>query len=680
MDTQVAQRGRGRANGRRVRIAAGSLLAVILVALAGSVLTASPAAAHATVSKSEPADQSHSPTPPSSVTVWFSEAVSPDVGGMTVIGQDEREVQSNVHQPAPNALMAMLPADLRDGTYVATYRIISEDGHPITGSLVFGVGNAALADVSGLVQTTDATVDALSKFGQFLVYLGALAAAGLVFFLAFLYEEGHERPTLVRVARGGAAVAVLGMVVVLLAQTDQATGTGLGAAFNVDNLRGVLRQGLGAQDAGILVGLVLALASLTARAGTRSPAGGLSALARPLALVGGLVTAASFVLWGHAIEGSNTWLSIPADAVHLVVAAVWFGGLIGLFVVLRARATEGRAPALAGASADRSGPVTGVSDPAEATPEAGAGPARALSSTGTVTAVLDDPGGNGAASSAVAEPTGGSPSDRADGPATGSGPGGPGGPAGTAGSGAVPGGHPLAGAVLIVRRFSAAAFVSLLLLSAAGVALGLVEMGGLGSLFTTAYGRLLLAKLAVVAVVAAAAGYNRYSLLPDLLSDGAEPDGDHQRAGWKTLLSTVRFEALAIVAVLGLTAVLVNTTPGTPPVKAAPSKPLQQSQPLDGGGQAALAVSPNRPGGNAMHVDVTGPDGRPRDVRGVQVEFALPAKNIGPITRTLVHGGPGHYMLESTNDLSLAGDWTVDVLVLVDEFDEQRVTFQDGIS
>ena len=46
--------------------------------------------------------------------------------------------------------MAMLPADLADGTYVATYRIVSEDGHPISGSLVFGVGHAALADVSTL--------------------------------------------------------------------------------------------------------------------------------------------------------------------------------------------------------------------------------------------------------------------------------------------------------------------------------------------------------------------------------------------------------------------------------------------------------------------------------------------------------------------------------------------------
>ena len=37
-------------------------------------------------------------------------------------------------------------------------------------------------------------------------------------------------------------------------------------------------------------------------------------------------------------------------------------------------------------------------------------------------------------------------------------------------------------------------------------------------------------------------------------------------------------------------------------------------------------------------------------------------------------------MLPETRDLSIAGDWDIDVVVRVDEFDETRVKFKDTVS
>jgi copper transport protein len=662
MSSEVALRGRDRARGRRIGAYAASLVVASLAALVGVVVSAPPAAAHATVSRSDPADQAHLPMAPTSVTIEFSEAVSPAVGGMTVLRADRTEVQTAVDQPEENVLRAALQPNLADGTYVATYRIISEDGHPITGSLVFGVGQGQLTDVSDLTTETDATMDALSKVGQFLMYLGALAAAGLVFFLAAMYEpcpsdrRVGERRAMARLAGWGAFTAVVGMVLVVLAQTAQATGEGLGAAFNGENLGGVLQQGLGAQDAGILIGLVLCLGSLWIAPGTAS---------KVTAAVGGLVTASSFVLWGHAIEGANAWLTIPADAIHLVVAAVWFGGLVGLFIVLRSRTRAGLVAAPSAAGGEAPGARVGGDAPTSVIGEV------VLGSSGTVTAVLDDPDPvDGGASVLVRgrdEPASGG----------GSGTGAAGGARGGDGDGS-----DLPATVLCVRRFSAAAFISLLVLSAAGVAVGLVEMGGLGGLFSTNYGRLLLAKLAVVAVVAAAAGYNRFYLLPWLLADSPEAaavTSERQQAGWRTLLSTVRFEALAIVVVLVLTALLVNTTPTGTAAKTAPSGPLKQSLPIDGG-QVTLDIGPNRPGTNHIMVTVTDAAGAPKEVLGVEVAMTLDTAGVGPITRKLEPAGAGHFMLDQTRDLSMAGEWDIDVVVRVDEFDEIPLNFKDTIS
>jgi copper transport protein len=241
----------------------------------------------------------------------------------------------------------------------------------------------------------------------------------------------------------------------------------------------------------------------------------------------------------------------------------------------------------------------------------------------------------------------------------------------------------LASAVRIVRRFSAAAFVSLLALTVAGLALGITMVGPLDEALSTSYAQLLLAKIAVVAFVGLVAGYNRFFLLPWLLADHADtdaadvPDADEVRGGWQVLRRTVVFEALAIVAVLGLTAMLVNTTPGAPAGNA-PAGPFQQTLPMKTGGKAALTVTPNRPGENSFHIDLTGPDGKPRDVRAVQVELNQEESGIS-FTRQAVHGGPGHYLLEHNGDLSVGGTWDINLVVQVDQFNDDTVSFTDDL-
>jgi methionine-rich copper-binding protein CopC/putative copper export protein len=672
---------------RRWRPAPAALALALGVGLAAalllSVATAPPAHAHATLTSSDPVDQAHLDRPPPMVTVIFSEQVNPDAGGLKVINQQRREVQTMSHQSSGDTLMAMLPPDLPDGTYVANYRIISEDGHPVSGSIRFAVGNAALADVSDLAERTDPAMDALSKIGQFLTYAGALLTAGLCFFLAFLYEPGPERRRLVRTARAGAGVAVVGMITVVLAQSALASGGGLGSAFSGNTLTTVLREGLGLQDAGVLAGLGLCLGSLVAPAGVA---------VQSLALWGGLAATASFALWGHAMEGERAWLKLTADAVHLVAAGVWFGGLVGLAAVLRARTAVAADPVAAAAAGTATVTGTGTGT-AQSPPTSQAVPA-GVAAAGT-TAVMDAPSPTGRQSA----PTGGTEADEGavvlQEPAPGDGgaalvlgddgPSGNG-AAGPAESGSAPAGtaaDALASSVRIVRRFSAAAFLSLLALTVAGLTLGLLEVGPLGDALSTTYGQLLLAKLAVVGVVALVAGYNRFFLLPWLLTDrdGAEPedlpDEEEVRGGWRVLRRTVVFEALAIVAVLGLTAVLVNTTPGAP-AGGAPAGPFQQTLPMKGGGKAALTVTPNHPGENSFHIDLTGADGKPRDVRAVQLELNQPESGIS-FTRQAVHGGPGHYLVEHNGDLSVGGTWDINLVVQLDQFNDENVSFANDM-
>src|SRR5690606_34415997 len=134
----------------------------------------------------------------------------------------------------------------------------------------------------------------------------------------------------------------------------------------------------------------------------------------------------------------------------------------------------------------------------------------------------------------------------------------------------------------IVARFSQVATVGILVVGAAGVALGWSEVRALDALTGTGYGLFLIAKVAVVAAIAAMGAYNHFRLVPAIQAGKA-------RSGLTRLHTTLRVEALALVAVLALTSVLVVMTPAKASVQGGV---VEEIIALDGVGSVQLVVSP----------------------------------------------------------------------------------------
>jgi copper transport protein len=624
---------------RAVRVALATAAATII----GLSIGAAPASAHAVVVSSNPEADGHVAKAPKDVSIVFNEPVSIRLGGLTVLDASGRRVdKGTTHQPQPQTIRADLVGGLKDGTYVANYAIISADGHAIRGSIIFGVGKGALGDVSGLSQRTDPWLDLANKSGQFLTYLGVMAAAGLAFFCGFVAEEEANRRRLARACRWFVGVTVVGVALTIATQAALESGDGLGSVFDTKVLRAIGGQGLGWQTALQAAGLVACLFSLTRRR---------TVVSLVLALYGGLVATGSLVLFGHALQSSNPWLTVPADVVHVAVGAVWLGGLVGLIIVLRQQAVANRAAARDGVTTvARTATVDIGFDESARVPVhatvASAG-TTVLEREGVTTAVLDEGNGNG----------NGPGDDRSD----------AGGPA-----------HPddgtgLDGTFAVVGRFSNAAAISVVLLGVAGIVLGVVQVGSVHGLFTTSYGQLLLVKLAIVAVILAMAGFNRYRLLPAL---GMSHRSDSQR--WRSLRRAVLFEALGIVAVLGVTAALANT----PTSASLPPKPVAftGSRPWDSG-SVQLKVTPNAAGANSFSVQFRDAAGKPIDpVEGVSVYLKLPAEGVGPLNKNLTKVSPGHFTLNRASDLSIPGKWTITLQVRVRDFDQRDVDFTDDVT
>jgi copper transport protein len=107
------------------------------------------------------------------------------------------------------------------------------------------------------------------------------------------------------------------------------------------------------------------------------------------------------------------------------------------------------------------------------------------------------------------------------------------------------------GMAAMVVRFSSIATVSLVAVIVAGLVMTWMILDTQGDLFGTRWGRILVAKTAVVAVAAGLGGYNHFRLRPALEQRPDDP------VLAKELRITLSIESAVFVAVVVLTAILV---------------------------------------------------------------------------------------------------------------------------
>jgi copper transport protein len=218
------------------------------------------------------------------------------------------------------------------------------------------------------------------------------------------------------------------------------------------------------------------------------------------------------------------------------------------------------------------------------------------------------------------------------------------------------------GGGMMVSRFSSLAGIAVAVVSLAGFALGWVEVRALRALWSTGYGVTLLVKLGAVAAVLAIGAYNNRSLVPAIRKAGEQ--------AWGKLRSTVQLEVAGLIAVVAVTAVLVNLVPARD--AAGLGGILSVRRPIGDGYQVDITVDPNRVGRNEMHIYLFSDTGRPADAEEITVGLSMPADDIGPIEREPTPTGPGHWTLTAA-ELPIAGRWIVTIDAAVSDFDQATV-------
>ena len=238
----------------------------------------------------------------------------------------------------------------------------------------------------------------------------------------------------------------------------------------------------------------------------------------------------------------------------------------------------------------------------------------------------------------------------------------------------------------VVPRFSKLAFASVAVVALTGTVQGWWQVRTLDALADSTYGRLLITKLALVAGILVLAWFSRawvrsraQAPVPALVAAGpgamtaSTPE-------IRRLRRSVAGEVVIAIAVLAVTAVLVNTVPARTAIAGSDSVDARDA--FTGRFDTELhtaqvridvGADPARVGPNEIHIYTLTHGGEADDVEELRARISLSANSLGPLEVPLQRVGPGHFAAYAYQ-IPLPGMWLLEVTVRTSDIDQSNAT------
>jgi copper transport protein len=295
-------------------------------------MSASGALAHAVLLTSTPADGSVLKAAPGTLALTFSEPVSPiamrlvDADGA---GSDLEQIRRQ------DATIVIATPPIKSGTHALSWRVISADGHPTGGSVVFSIGEP----ISGMIieTSTPLPVKVLLWSTRFLLYLGLFIGVGGRFFASWV-SAGQLLPVIARRVAVVCLIAGLASVAASIGlQGLDVLGVDLGRLLD----RGTWHAGLSTSYAKTLAVAATAQGLALLYGWIRGVA-----IGRVVTAVALLGVGTALAISGHASTAPPQFITRPAIFIHGVCIAFWIGSLFPLAALIFSGDTQS-VPALA---------------------------------------------------------------------------------------------------------------------------------------------------------------------------------------------------------------------------------------------------------------------------------------------------------------------------------------------
>ena len=293
------------------------------------------ASAHAVLDSSSPAPSALLASSPKEIRLDFNEQVEATLGDIHLYNSEQREVsiEKTLRSITDVSIVTAGVPTLNNGVYVVVWRVVSADGHPVTGAFPFEIGTKSTGTSATLLEEVLNGIQRTSTLGNPMSTLRLLGFLGLILLIgcvSLLWRSpllGNPRAgKILRYSSVFIAVSSLGLV---LMQGPYTAGKSWGVLFDSAIIGDVLHTRLG---------LALFIRSMCACAW------GLIALTasesvshrwRVSVIATAFVTIATYAASGHQSAGTLPGVFIPLDMIHLAAISTWVGALLVLAVISR---------------------------------------------------------------------------------------------------------------------------------------------------------------------------------------------------------------------------------------------------------------------------------------------------------------------------------------------------------
>jgi len=301
------------------------------------------ASAHAILESSSPAPSALLASSPTGIRLDFDEQVEATLGDIRIYDSEQREIsiEKTIRSSSDASVVSAEVPVLKSGVYVVVWRVVSADGHPVSGAFPFEIGTQSTGTSTALLEKVLNGTETTSPLGNPMSILRLLGFLGLILLIGCvsllwrspLLGNPRVRKTLLY-SSVLIAVSSLGL---LLMQGPYTAGKSWGSLFDSVLIGDVTQTRLGLA---LLIRFVCAIAwtviALTASASvTRRWRIGVVATA--------VVTIATYATSGHQSAGTLPAVFVPLDMVHLAAISTWVGALLVLAVIYRDNDVENEA-------------------------------------------------------------------------------------------------------------------------------------------------------------------------------------------------------------------------------------------------------------------------------------------------------------------------------------------------
>lgn len=301
------------------------------------------ASAHTILESSSPGASSLLASSPKEIRLDFDEQVEETLGDVRVYDSEQREIANSktVRSLSDASIVTANVPTLQNGVYVVVWRVVSADGHPVTGAFPFEIGTkstgtsaALLEDVLNRTETTSTLGNPMSVL-RLLGFLGLILLIGCVSLLWRSPLLGNAR--VCKTLRYSSVLIAVSSLGLLLMQGPYTAGKSWGSLLDSFLIGEVMQTRLGlALPIRFISAFAWGVIAVTASASV-------SRRWRISVIATAVVTIATYAASGHQSAGSLLGIFVPLDMIHLAAISTWVGALLALAVVSKDNKVENEA-------------------------------------------------------------------------------------------------------------------------------------------------------------------------------------------------------------------------------------------------------------------------------------------------------------------------------------------------